>query len=307
MNKKKALVISGGGAFGAWGGGTIQGITECTGKEYDMVVGASTGSLLSPLVAIGKFEKLKEAYTSVNQDSIFDVNPFNKKGEIKLTNAIWRVLVANPISGIFKKKHKPTFGESNELRKTIKSFFTIEDFEKLKNSGKEIIAAVVNLNTELAEMKSSDDFGYEDFVDWIWISANAPLFMSLVTKNGCEYVDGGIVEHVPIQEAINKGATEIDVIIHRTEFSTPNKNYVSKNILDMFMKIVNVMHKEVSNDDVAISKLMAFDEDVTITYHYTPYKLSDNSLMFDKQTMTEWWDLGYKGIKESICKKKVVK
>ncbi len=92
-------------------------------------------------------------------------------------------------------------------------------------------------------------------VDWLWASACAPAFMTLVKKDDQEYVDGGIVEHIPIQDAIDKGATEIDVVIHRKSEYTEYPDYKSKNILDLFMKVIEVMHKEISKKDISYSKL----------------------------------------------------
>ena len=62
---KKALVISGGGAKGAFGGGVAEYLVNKLGKDYDYYVGSSTGNLLLGLIATGDFETLKEAYTSV--------------------------------------------------------------------------------------------------------------------------------------------------------------------------------------------------------------------------------------------------
>lgn len=73
------------------------------------------------------------------------------------------------------------------------------------------------------EYKSIKDFGYEDFCEWIWISCNYAPFMSLVQKNGCEYADGGLGSMVPIEEAIKRGATEIDAIILQTEVTYFNR------------------------------------------------------------------------------------
>lgn len=306
-NKKTALSISGGGAWGAWGGGTIQGLYECMNKDYDIIIGASTGSLLSPLTALKEMDRLKEAYTSVTQKDIFNVNPFTKKGDISLLNAFWRIAIVNTFSSLFKKGNKPTLGESVNLRDTIMKFFTEEDFDKIRENDTEVISTVVNLNTELAEFKSTKDCDYKDFVDWIWASACAPIFMSLVEKDGFEYTDGGIVEHIPIQEAIDKGATEVDVIIHRPEQYSQRRGYKSTNILKMFARVNDIMHKEISKNDVSISKLRALDEDVTINLYYTPYKLSNNSLLFNKKAMNKWWDLGYNGIKEDSCSKETFK
>jgi len=299
--KKLALVISGGGAWGAWGGGTIQGLYECEKKDYDIVIGTSTGSLLSPLVSLKEMDRLREAYTSVTQKDIFNVNPFNKKGGINPFNAIWRVLIANPISRLFKGKNKSSLGDAQNLRGTIKKFFFSEDFDRIKKENKDVMAAVVNLQTRLAEHHSSHDVEYEDLVDWIWASACVPIFMNVVEKNGSEYVDGGIVEHIPIQEAINKGATEIDVVVHRPAEYSLDVDFKASNLLKLIVRIIDIMMREISTNDVAISKLRALDKDITINFYYTPHKLSNNSLMFDKETMEGWWDLGYEGIKDKKC------
>ena len=77
----KALVISGGGSLGAWGGGVAEYLFN-TGNTYDVIVGTSTGALLSPMIAMNNFAELKSAYTSMNQNDIFDINPFCKDGSI---------------------------------------------------------------------------------------------------------------------------------------------------------------------------------------------------------------------------------
>lgn len=307
---KKALVASGGGAWGAWGGGTIEGLCHKNGMDYDVFVGSSTGVLLSPLTALDEMGRLKKAYTSVTQKSIFNVNPFNKKGGISPWNAIWRMVFVNPISKVFRRKYKPTLGESKPLRETIKTFFKEEDYRKIREElGKEIVAVVTNLNTGMPEYKSSHDCGYEDFVDWMWASANVPMFMSLVKKDGSEYVDGGIVEHIPIQGAIDRDVDEIDVIVHRPEEYAADSGYESTNTLKLLVRTNNIMHREISKNDIAISKLRAKDKDVKINIYYTPYKLSSNSLVFDKAVMERWWDLGHKGAEEgsATCDQWVLK
>jgi len=298
----KALVASGGGALGAWGGGTIEGLFELQGGDYDILVGCSTGILLAPFVALKEIQKLKEAYTSVTQKDIFNVNPFNKKGTLNTWVVIKRALIQNTFAALFNRERKASLGESKNLRKTIKRFFTEDDFNRMREDlGKEVIATVVNLNTQSSEFPSSNDWEYEDFIDWMWASSCAPPWMSLVKKNGCEYVDGGVMEHTPIQAAIDKGADEIDVIVHRSAEYSKDDNYSSKNVLKLFMRVSDIMHKEISKNDIAISQLIAKNKNVKINIYYTPYKLTHNSLMFDKKMMEHWWDLGYKGIIEGSC------
>jgi NTE family protein len=75
----KALIISGGGAKGAFGGGMAEYFIKQANKQYDIFVGASTGSLLVPLLALGEIDSLKKAYTSIQQKDIFKICPFNIK------------------------------------------------------------------------------------------------------------------------------------------------------------------------------------------------------------------------------------
>ncbi len=51
----RAAVISGGGSMGAYGAGTLAALN----KDYDLVCGVSTGALMSPLVALKKWDILK--------------------------------------------------------------------------------------------------------------------------------------------------------------------------------------------------------------------------------------------------------
>ena len=72
----KALVISGGGSKGAFAGGVAQYLIEGEGKNYDMFLGTSTGSLLIPHLAAHDLGKLYDIFTNVSQKHIFSINPF---------------------------------------------------------------------------------------------------------------------------------------------------------------------------------------------------------------------------------------
>lgn len=288
---KKALVISGGGALGAYGGGVAEALIKIKKRQYDLIVGTSTGSLLSPLIATGDFEKLKEAYTSVNQKSIFDFNPFNCHNKISLPKAVIRMILK-----------KLSLGDSNNLRKVISQFFSEEDYAKVLKNKVELVACVTNLNTKTAEYKSILDNSYEDICDWLWISANAPTFMSTVKKNGDYYVDGGIKQHTPAQIAIDSGADEIDIIVHRTIDYKEEKRWEPKNFFDTLMRTIQILAEEVSLNDIEITKLEANEKNVKINIYYLPRKLTENSLIFDKKIMTDWWNEGYQNTKFNLSK-----
>ncbi|MBC2840469.1 patatin family protein [Robiginitalea sp. SC105] len=284
----RALVISGGGSKGAFAGGVAQFLIEERGHDYDLLLGTSTGSLLITHLALGKIDKIREVYTSVNQNSIFSNRPFtihHKHGVNSIGINHWAVM------GNFMRGSK-TFGESHNLLKLIKDTITPEEFYTLKESHKELVVTVSNLSLNQVEYKSINDFEYEEFCEWIWISCNYIPFMSLVRKNGCEYADGGLGSMVPIEEAIRRGATEVDAIILHTEVTHLNR-MPSRNAFSLMTNIFAFMLDRIEQQNIKIGKHVASNNGAIINFYYTPTILTTNSLIFDKQQMSQWWESGY--------------
>ena len=284
----KALVISGGGSKGAYAGGVAEYLIKEEGREYDMFLGTSTGSLLVPHLAAGKIDKVHEVFTNVNQSQIFSVNPFvvRKKGNreyvsIDFINSLWQFI-----------KRRRTFGESKNLRRNIKKQFTYEEYNLVKSSKHDVIVTVSNLSKNCVEYKSIKDYSYEEFCDWIWISCNYIPFMSLATKDGFEYADGGLGCVVPIREAILRGATEVDAVVLESENMEYNK-VLGKNPYSLMINLFGHLLDQVERSDIIIGKLAAKNKGVKLNLYYTPSKLTENSLIFNKKLMRTWWQQGY--------------
>lgn len=284
----RALVISGGGSKGAFAGGVAQYLTEELKRDYDMFIGTSTGSLLISHMALNKAEKVRKVFTSVNQASIFSNRPFlitRKHGYENITINHFNVL-RNFLRG------KKTFGDSYNLKKLIGQTLTREEFEQLKASGKEVVVTVSNLSLNEVEYKSIKDYDYESFIEWIWISCNYTPFMSLVKKNGCEYADGGLGSMVPIEEAIQRGATEVDAIILKTEVTYFNR-LPSRNVFSLITNLFAFMLDRIETQNIKIGKFSAANKNAILNFYYTPSVLTTNSLIFDEKKMKAWWESGY--------------
>ena len=285
----RALVISGGGSKGAFAGGVAQYLMDELHHNYDLFVGTSTGSLLISHLALNKVEKIKDVFTSVNQNSIFSSCPFTIKEDRfggKQIGINHFTVLRNFMKG------KKTFGESLNLRKLIENTFTENEFNNLKASDKEVVVTVSNLSLNQVEYKSVNDFEYQDFLDWIWISSNFTPFMSLAKKDGCEYADGGFGSMVPIEEAINRGATSVDVIVLETEVTYYNR-LPSKNVFSLLTNMHSYMADRIEKQNIRIGKMVATNKNVIINLYYTPTVLTTNSLIFDKEMMSIWWERGY--------------
>lgn len=284
----RALVISGGGSKGAFAGGVAQYLMEAEKKKYDLFLGTSTGSLLIPHLAEGNISKVYDLYTNVNQRKIFSLNPFivkKKEGREYVTinyfNMFWQFL-----------KKKRTFGESKNLLRHIRRNFSEENFRNLQHKVGDVVVTVSNLSKNRVEYKSMHECSYEDFCEWIWISCNYIPFMSLANKNGFEYADGGLGCVVPIREAIKRGATEVDAIILEAENMEYNK-VLGKNPFSLMLNLYSFVLDQVEYHDVIEGKLAALNKNVKLNIFYTPTKLTENSLVFNKKLMTDWWKQGY--------------
>lgn len=284
----RALVISGGGSKGAFGGGIAQYLLEVKKREYDIFAGTSTGSLLVPHLAINNIDNIREAYTSVRQEDIYNVSPFVvKHGE----TGIFTKINHRNILQMFLKGKK-TFGEHKNLLKTIRKTMSEEEFERVKTSGKKVIVSVSNLSLNIVEYKYATDYNYQDFTEWMWTSTSFVPFMGIVQKDGYEYADGGFGSLIPIEEAINAGANEVDVIVLNPRYSMPNKSKTN-NAFDVLLKAMDFMHNRISRNDLYIGHLQSvYDNSVHVNFIFTPRVLTEHSFLFDPSQMKGWWKEG---------------
>ncbi|UQD56519.1 patatin-like phospholipase family protein [Flavobacterium sp. K5-23] len=283
-----ALVISGGGSKGAFAGGISEYLINQCKKEYSIYIGTSTGSLLVPFLAIGDLDRIKKIYTTIRQEDVFSVSPFivKKKNGILKTKINHFGMITQFI------KNRKTFGNSDNLRNLIRNNFTESDFEKLKVLNKEVVVTVANFTKQIVEHKSSNDYNYDDFCDWIWASANLVPLMSLLSKNGEEYGDGGFGNLIPVQEAIKKGATAIDVIVLRLEKRVYD-NPPLHNAMEVLLRSFDFMLNQIVKDDLIIARLEAANKHVAIHFYYIDQILTVHPYIFDADQMKKWWQQGF--------------
>ena len=293
----KALVLSGGGSKGSFTGGMVQFLSEVLEKDYDIFVASSTGTMLQTLASLKDFESLKKGYTEINMSDIYKVSPLKKpmmgeEPKIDIVNAGWMHFV----------RREPTFGDNSNLIKTLKRFFPKEKYLKSLEMGKNIVVCVVNLSKGREEYYSSQELGpngYEEFIKWSWISTSAVPFTLVSKVNGDYYADGGIMEHMPIQKAIDLGASEIDALSTKTkDYSSDTNIDFGANPLKLLERVIDVMMFENFKKDIDSTLWKPCDNDVKINIYYTPTQLTNNSMYFDKEQMSKWWDDGYNFMKE---------
>lgn len=185
---------------------------------------------------------------------------------------------------------KKTFGESENLRNLIFKNITETDFERIRKN--DVIITVSNLNTMGVEYKAAKDCTYRDFCEWTWASSSLVPFMSLVKKNGFEYADGGMGNIVPIYHAIQKGATDIDIIVLKTK-ENPKRKLPVRNALELTSRVFSFMLNQIVMDDLIIGRLEELNKKIKLNFYYPTEDLTPNSLIFDPEQMQQMWEYGY--------------
>lgn len=304
---KKGLIISGGGAFGAYGAGTLAAIN----KDYDVVAGISTGAMMSPLVALKKWDILKEAYTSVTDDQIFDKkwyrpHVFNKKGKLNVLSVLY--VLINRTFG--RRSSLNSLATTNNMRKLIDKFVTEENYNEIKTLNKEIVVGAVNLNEKPASVHyfstCDEKMTFEDFKDWMWASANAPFVASIIEKKWFdeedekwymgEWTDGGLTEIAPFDYVLQKGIKEVDIIMHREKPIKEKELQLSEDFLQVVERGIGAMRYDIETKDGKFNEIMANfakENDVKIRVIWIPRRLAPNSMLFDKETMLKWYEEGF--------------
>lgn len=292
--KKRALLISGGGSWGALGGGTLARLDN----RYDTIIGTSTGALLAPFVALRQWEQLKFLYTTITKDNIFDntwykPSPFNKKGQINTLAII--------ISLLLKQKSVAT---SRNLRNTIDNFFSLEMFNKIKEEDIELLVGTLNYSETPAftHYFSSYIEKYEDFKDWMWCSANFPMLTTLVSKGWHDkqsnyhvglWGDGGLIDLIGINKLINKKFTDVDIILHRAKIENKLEGNKINNLIEFINLNIRVMRYDIEFQQLYKSIKELNNEGANVNIYWMPYKIDVHPMIFNNKLMSKWWEDGY--------------
>ncbi|MGB3465039.1 MAG: patatin-like phospholipase family protein [Cyclobacteriaceae bacterium] len=276
--QNRVLVVSGGGARGAWGGGVVQNLVQKQHYEYDVVIGTSTGSLMAPLIVANDFDTLRTMYTTVTNKNIFSIDPFKVSRDGKVAGIRGLRAVKRLITG------KKTLGETKKLRKLIEKTYHPAKYEAIQKSDAHFIISVANFTNSHTYYFDSRDFNDNSddryramMLDHIWRSSNQPLFMTLdctddkeydlVNKdmndrpfsNGDCWVDAGIRDNIPLLRGIEYSletsdiaATDtIDVIINNID-SIDIDLFKKKNILPSVVRSIDIMSFDVRFNDVNV-------------------------------------------------------
>ncbi|MBN1797755.1 MAG: patatin-like phospholipase family protein [Spirochaetales bacterium] len=326
---KTALVISGGGAKGAFAAGVVKYIYEAYHDDgwFEIIGGTSTGALITPIAGVLKepalaesaLETLINCYTTVHTKDILDKRCI--------------------MSLIFKPD--ALYG-TKPLRKIIKNNLTPERFAYLQSDDapycyvvyadyKTGQAYVVSPKDRVPNENGSGDrpINIKEFRQAVLASASVPVIMECTKINNNVCYDGGVRELLPLRQAIDNGAQKIlPVFLDPETFGVSESKF---NRLDQTLfRTLDILVNETLLNDVERAELINYAVDtkdklkqefsgdpsvwqkieqvlnaypdlfggdrrlIDIVKGIRPdHQLTDDSLKFDPEQMTDWLNQGY--------------
>jgi len=258
---KRALVLGGGGARGAFQFGALKYIKEVLmqreeGYDMDIIAGVSVGALNASMWAMGEFEGLQDLW----EDEALEGRIF--EGGMEVFSLMKHIVY----SGKSLRSNMPLFS-------LLKQYMNILSPNLI---GKDLTIGLVSLRDGNYYQLGPKDFDEsEEFAKAVLASASIPIIAEPVPmirtirkdigEGGVLYdlVDGGIRNNSPLGDVIHQGADEI-IIINCASPKIPMEETLdaAKNIFSIAKRsLINIAINEIFITDVreylAINDILA--------------------------------------------------
>ncbi|MDF2537885.1 MAG: Patatin [Herbinix sp.] len=204
FDKEYGIVLEGGGAKGAYQIGVWKAFLEC-GVKIKGVSGVSVGALNGALICMGNYEKAVGVWKNISYSRIMKVDDSQME---KLVNRRFKELNLQTVTEEGRRFIIDGGIDVTPLRQLIDENV---DEKAIRESAIDFIMGTFSISSmkELEISAKEAEDGY--LKDYLMASSNFPLFKN-EKLHGKTYLDGGIVNNVPIDMLINRGYKNIIVV-----------------------------------------------------------------------------------------------
>lgn len=181
-----ALVLSGGGAKGAWEAGAAVAFIE-GGLPVRLVAGSSAGALNAAMLADGRLDRLQALWRSVSRESVYRLRP-----GVFFAGLLpgWLTLLTLDVAG--------SLFDPTPLRELIAASI---DLERIRASPRRLLVVTTDLARRAPRLFDNATVS----VDALMAAAAVPGAFPPVAVDGALLVDGGLTGRAPVLEALAAG------------------------------------------------------------------------------------------------------
>ncbi len=237
-NKKRAFVLSGGGAVGAYEIGVWQALRKMK-IDFDIAVGTSVGALNAIMVVQKDFKKAYKIWRNISYNDIYEEkidSNINKKD-------------------LYKKYAKEIIQKGGMNPAMLENLLNmVFDENKFFASNIDYGLITVSLSSLKPVIKRKKDLTKEDVTDYAIASATCFPAFKVKDIKGEKYIDGGYYDNMPINLAIDMGATDIIAVdLNQVGITRKTKKFNgTTTIIKPHNKLLNMLDFEASKTRIAI-------------------------------------------------------
>ena len=178
-----ALILSGGGAKGAWEAGAAAALIE-RGLPVSLVAGSSAGALNAAMLVDGRLDRLQALWRSVSSDRVYALRP-----SVVFAGLLpgWVTLLVLDAAG--------SLLDPGPLRELIADTL---DFERIRASPRRLLVITTDLARRTARVFDNTSVS----VEALMAAAAVPGAFPPVRVDGTLLVDGGLTGRAPVLEAL---------------------------------------------------------------------------------------------------------
>src|SRR6267142_1753039 len=214
--RKTALIVEGGAMRGAWAAGVLAFLHERGRRQYDLVYAASSGACSAAYFVAGMWEPALAIWHSHARNVVRKTNFLRHKPIIDLAYLVDHVF----------RRHVPLSVEA--LQNAPTRFYIV-----------------------LTDCHTGDPLYFHARDERVFSALSATSSMPLATRgfdyvDGQPFADGGVADPIPIQRAIQDGATDITVVLtHGPDFRLkPMPRWLGRLAFPKFPRVAHVWTKQ---------------------------------------------------------------
>ena len=189
-----ALVLSGGGAKGAWEAGVATGLVA-RGEPLRLIAGSSSGALNAAMIADGRLDRLESIWRTITRAQVYALRP--------------SVFFAGLLPGWLTLLGLNTAGSLFDPRPLRELIGTSLDLERVRGSNVRVLVVTTDLGR--GGKRVFDNVTLT--VDALMAAAAVPGAFPPVEVDGAFLVDGGVTGRAPVLEALESGVPVDRILI----------------------------------------------------------------------------------------------
>lgn len=228
MANNLAVVLSGGGAKGAFQVGVLDALITDKKVSFDIAVGTSTGAIQATAVAQDDIPRLVKFWKDIRKaDDIY-----RKRGGTFLS-----ILTG-----------QPSLYSVAQLKALLKQ--TIDE-QKIRTTGKRLRIALVNLtNGELRMVGENAN----NLAEWVYASCAMPFVFPPQDSrdahgNDEQWVDGGVRDVTPLDAALKERPQAV-LVVRASAPPSPKAPKKYNSLVSIGLRAVDIQSNEVSTNDL---------------------------------------------------------